>query len=90
MKLTLFGCYLWFLAAIPLSAVSASVHFVQPAPGAAFNGGKTLDVQWVYSDSPDSQVTSSKFSLYLCAGGNEVGSYVSSSARPGFISEARN
>lgn len=72
-KLAMLACHLWFLS----NAIAASIRFVQPAGGAVISAGRALDVQWIYPDSLDAQLASDRLNLFLCAGGNEFGSYVS-------------
>lgn len=68
--------FLTFLALLA-HTILADVKFVTPAPGASLpGGGKAISVSWVDSgeDPPLASVTT--YTLFLCAGGNEPGTYV--------------
>lgn len=68
-----------FLALLALlsSTILADVEFVTPAPGASLpGGGKTISVSWKDSGEEPRLASLITYTLFLCAGGNEVGSYV--------------
>ncbi|WEW57933.1 Cell wall synthesis protein kre9 precursor [Emydomyces testavorans] len=75
MKLTLLQQHLLFLAVLPLKTVSSPVQFLQPPAGAILKGGEAIDVQWKYTENSEPELESNRFSLYLCAGGNDVDTY---------------
>lgn len=61
--------------------VSALIEFTAPRHADILKGGKATSVKWQYSSTAELQSPdSSEFNLYLCAGGNEVDSYVSRAA----------
>ena len=55
----------------------ADVQFTSPSAGATSTGGQLLQIAWKDSGSspPISQLQS--YQLFLCAGGNDAGSFVS-------------
>ena len=57
----------------------ADVSFTTPAPGASIAGGGTMTVEWKDSGSAPSISDLTSYQLFLCAGGNDATSYVSSS-----------
>ncbi len=71
----LLQCFLLLVALVNLAI--ADVKFLSPAAGETLQGGSTITVEWEDSgDAPElSQLTS--YQLFLCAGGNEEGTFVS-------------
>ena len=64
------------LAALASFAV-ADVEFTVPAAGASVVGGSAMTVTWKESgDTPKLSVFTA-WNLFLCAGGNTAGTYVS-------------
>ena len=55
----------------------ADVEFTAPAAGATETGGSTLDVEWKESGTGPPISSFSTYQLFLCAGGNDAGSFVS-------------
>ena len=55
----------------------ADVEFTSPAAGATVTGGSTLDVEWKDSGTSPPISSFSTYQLFLCAGGNDAGSFVS-------------
>lgn len=55
----------------------ADVEFTTPAAGATETGGSTLDVQWKESGTGPPISSFSTYQLFLCAGGNDASSFVS-------------
>ena len=65
------------LLALLASTILADVKFVTPAPGASLpGGGKSISVSWVDSGEDPPLASLTTYTLFLCAGGNEAGSYV--------------
>ncbi|ORX98111.1 beta-1,6-glucan boisynthesis protein-like protein [Clohesyomyces aquaticus] len=63
-----------FLAAVTF--VSADVEFTSPKAGATLTGGTAITVEW--KDSGDSPAITdlTTYQLFLCAGGNEPGTFI--------------
>jgi hypothetical protein len=59
-----------------VSLCAADVKFTSPPAGATLDGGGVLTVEWEESGDEPSISDLSTFELFLCAGGNEEGSYV--------------
>ncbi len=55
----------------------ADVEFTAPSAGATEAGGATLDVQWKESGTGPPITSFSTYQLFLCAGGNDASSFVS-------------
>ena len=56
---------------------SAAVQFVSPIAGAALVAGGTLEIAWVDDGLPPTIADLTTYKLFLCAGGNTGGSFVS-------------
>lgn len=56
----------------------ADVKFTTPAPAAQLTAGSALSVGWVDSGSAPSVSDLASYQLFLCAGGNDASSFVSS------------
>lgn len=54
----------------------ADVEFTAPAAGATVTGGSTLDVEWKESGTSPPITSFSTYQLFLCAGGNDAGSFL--------------
>ena len=67
---------LLFLAAVA-PYTFADVEFTAPAAGATETGGSTLSVEWKESGTGPPITSFSTYQLFLCAGGNEASSFVS-------------
>lgn len=59
-----------------LSTVLADVLFTSPKAGAVVAGGDTIKIEWKESGDPPLLATFLNYQLFLCAGGNEAGSFV--------------
>jgi hypothetical protein len=61
-----------------LPSVFADIRFTTPAGGETFTGGGSIQAAW--SDSGDAPSISdlTTYQLFLCAGGNDDGTYVRS------------
>lgn len=68
---------LWLLATFT-PYVFADVRFTTPEAGGTIKGGGSLTIEW--EDSGDTPALDSllSYQLFLCAGGNEAGTYVRS------------
>ena len=55
----------------------ADVEFTAPSAGATKTGGSTLDVEWKESGTGPPIKSFSTYQLFLCAGGNDADSFVS-------------
>ena len=55
----------------------ADVEFTAPSAGATETGGSTLDVEWKESGTGPAITSFSTYQLFLCAGGNDADSFVS-------------
>jgi hypothetical protein len=67
-----------FLTAL-LPSVFADVKFTSPAGGETFTGGGSIKAAWTDSGDAPSISDLTTYQLFLCAGGNEEGTYVRSS-----------
>lgn len=56
----------------------ADVKFTTPAPAAQLTAGSALSVGWIDSGSAPSVSDLASYQLFLCAGGNDGSSFVSS------------
>ena len=65
----------WLLASA-LSPVLADVLFTSPKAGASLTGGDVIKIEWKESGDPPLLATFLNYQLFLCAGGNEAGSFV--------------
>jgi hypothetical protein len=72
---------LWTLSLAALAAltrfVTADVEFLAPVGGANFTGGGSLAAAWKDSGEKPALADLLTYELFLCAGGNEEGTYVS-------------
>ncbi len=68
---------LLFLLAAVAPYTFADVEFTTPAVGSTETGGSTLDIEWKESGTGPPITSFSTYQLFLCAGGNEAGSFVS-------------
>ena len=59
-----------------LGLVEAAVTFTTPGPGATI-AGLTIDVTWADDGLPPLLTDLTTYKLFLCAGGNDGGSFVS-------------
>lgn len=66
---------LWLLASFVLS-VFADVKFTKPEPGATIEAGGTLTIEWEESGESPSLDSLLSYQLFLCAGGNDDGTFV--------------
>lgn len=57
----------------------ADVQFISPAPGATLQAGKPITAKWKDSGAGTALTDLNTYTLFLCAGGNDVESFVSSS-----------
>ena len=55
----------------------ADVEFTTPAAGATVTGGSTLDIEWKESGTGPPITSFSTYQLFLCAGGNDANTFVS-------------
>ena len=62
----------------------ADVEFTSPAAGASVKGGSTISVQWKDSGSQPPLSDLKSYTLFLCAGGNDAASFVSTRDLQGF------
>lgn len=65
-----------------LSTVFADVEFVDPAPESTLKGGDVITTHWKESGKEPKISELSRFDIFLCAGGDTPGSYVSDSSIP--------
>lgn len=70
--------YFWLLAGV-IPYIFADVKFITPEAGATIEAGSTLTIEWEESDESPPLDALLSYQLFLCAGGNEDGSYVCSS-----------
>lgn len=66
---------LWLLASFVLS-VFADVKFTKPEPGATIEAGGTLTIEWEESGESPSLDSLLSYQLFLCAGGNDDGTFI--------------
>jgi hypothetical protein len=59
-----------------LPSVFADVKFTSPAGGETFSGGGSIKAAWMDSGDAPSISDLTTYQLFLCAGGNEEGTYV--------------
>lgn len=59
-----------------LPSVFADVRFTSPVGGETFTGGGSINVAWTDSGEAPSISDLVSYQLFLCAGGNEEGTYV--------------
>jgi Ser-Thr-rich glycosyl-phosphatidyl-inositol-anchored membrane family len=72
---------LWLLATLT-PYVFADVQFTAPEPGATIKAGGTVTIEWKDSGETPPLDTLLSYQLFLCAGGNEDGSYVRNDYSP--------
>lgn len=65
------------LAAAAAHLVLADVEFTSPSAGATLTGGSTISVKWKDSGTSPPISDLLTYQLFLCAGGNDAGSFVS-------------
>jgi hypothetical protein len=56
---------------------SADIEFTKPKAGEELEGGSTIEITWKDSGDKPALEELTTYELFLCAGGNEPGSYVS-------------
>jgi len=56
----------------------ADVQITSPAAGAKLTGGGAITIQWKDSGESPALSTFSTYTMFLCAGGNEDGTFVRS------------
>ena len=66
----------FFVLAALVSLTTADVEFVTPSAGSTVAGGKTLSVTWKESGVQPPLSSFTTYTLFLCAGGNDVQSQV--------------
>lgn len=66
---------LWLLATLT-PYIFADVEFTAPKPGASVKAGGPLTIEWKDSGEIPPLDTFLSYQLFLCAGGNEDGTYV--------------
>lgn len=67
--------YFWLLAGV-IPYIFADVKFITPEAGATIEAGSTLTIEWEESDESPPLDALLSYQLFLCAGGNEDGSYI--------------
>lgn len=70
------SCLPLSLLATVLQFASADVQFTSPAAGATLPGGGAITVTWQDSGVAPSIADLSTYQLFLCAGGNDAGSFI--------------
>lgn len=59
-----------------LPPVHADIKFTSPAGGETFSGGGSIRAAWADSGDAPSISDLTSYQLFLCAGGNDEGTYV--------------